>query len=139
MGVVGQHDASGWAMYAAGNVSQNRANGGWVKAMALVNPFAPAGQNITRCFNSIFPDSRATTPPCGINFVRNAEGRYYLNFGFKLNDRFFSAIAYVDQYEVGIVPVISHKFFDNGTTMRIVTRHNYDDTYAESHFVIVVY
>jgi hypothetical protein len=81
---------SGVGFYTPNNVQQARSAGGWVKAMVYVNAATPP-YNIVRCFNSNLVGAAATTPPCGINFTEYAFGNWLLDFGFQVNDRFYSA------------------------------------------------
>jgi hypothetical protein len=84
-GVYGS-DTNGYGFVTDSHVSQDRAMGGWVKAMVFVNPFNGGG--IKRCFNSQLPGSQATTVPCGMTYIRNGPGLYVIDFGFKVDDRF---------------------------------------------------
>ena len=84
--VVGD-SSGGWAMQALGNTTQTRANGGFVKAMALVNPFT-TGDEIRQCFNSQLPPSQAASGDCGISYSGVSAGHYRLGFGFEVDDRF---------------------------------------------------
>jgi hypothetical protein len=61
-GLYGQNTGGGWALNAAGNATQSLASGGFIKAMASVDPSTGA---ITNCFNSQVPPSEATTGNCG--------------------------------------------------------------------------
>jgi hypothetical protein len=61
---TGDGSENGWAVGAAGNATQTRAGGGFVKAMALISP--NLADPIRQCFNSQV-------------------------FGFKVDDRFVSA------------------------------------------------
>ncbi len=72
-----------------GNVSQARTAGGMVKAMVFVNGVTPP-YSILRCFNSALVGAAATTPPCGINLTETISGNWNLDFGFEIDDRFFS-------------------------------------------------
>jgi hypothetical protein len=86
-GVYGQAtDSGGYAFAAQGDAGQNRSSGGWVKAMAYVNPNYPAGQQVTNCFNS----QVAPQQYCGITATGNAVGFWTVNFGFDVSDRFIS-------------------------------------------------
>jgi trimeric autotransporter adhesin len=87
-GVYGTGTAYGFATDS--NVQQARTAGGWVKAMAYVQG-ATAPYSITRCFNSTLAGAAATTPPCGFNFVEDMPGYFFLDFGFRIDDRFMLA------------------------------------------------
>jgi hypothetical protein len=86
--VVGD-SSSGWAIQALGNAAQVRAKGGFVKATAFVDPTAgSASDKIQQCFNSQVSPSQATSGDCGITYSRTAAGKYTLNLGFRVDDRF---------------------------------------------------
>jgi len=91
-GVYG-HSSGGAGFTTDSYVIQTRNMGGWVKAMAFVDPFAPGGIAITRCFNSQASGSTVTTPPCGITIVHVGEGNNLLDFGFEVDDRFAQVTA----------------------------------------------
>ena len=94
IGVVGKTlDGRGLAFAATGNVQQDRASGGWVKALLFVNT-AQAPYTILRCFNSTLTGTAATTPPCGFDLLEQGPGVFTINFGFELDDRFVHANAY---------------------------------------------
>jgi hypothetical protein len=71
-GVFGATTDGSFAYEAIGNAKQNRAGGGWVKPMAEIDPFMPAGQQVRQCFNS---QVALGTPSCGITPVGAALGR----------------------------------------------------------------
>ena len=68
-----------------GNADQARSMGGFVKALAYVDPTLTGTARIVRCFNS---QNGSSTPPCGLNFIYVNLGDYILDFGFKISDRF---------------------------------------------------
>jgi hypothetical protein len=86
--VRGQAGTSGFGIAADNNAWQARGAGGWVKAMAYVDPFAAGGIAITRCYNSQATGAAVTTAPCGITIVHNLQGDNTLDFGFQMSDRF---------------------------------------------------
>jgi hypothetical protein len=96
VGVFGQNnngtaiwgESSSIAMYANGNAGQARTSGGWVKAMVLYSGFNSG--NIAYCFNSTLSGTAATTPPCGFGQRKLGTGDYIIDFGFEVDDRFFS-------------------------------------------------
>ena len=98
-GVAGINTTDGPGVYGHSNggagfttdsyVNQARNMGGWVKAMAYVDPFAPGGIAITRCFNSQASGAAVNTPPCGIGINHVGQGANILDFGFEVDDRFF--------------------------------------------------
>ena len=85
VGVYGQNPA-GYAMYANGNAAQALDKGGWVKAMAWVNPVG----DVFRCYNSTQTGSDATTPPCNISVTEFTNGGYGVDFHFDVSDRIVS-------------------------------------------------
>ena len=91
IGVVGKAlpGSNGWAFSASGHAQQDRTSGGWVKALVYVNGAAPP-YTIVRCFNSTLPGAAATTPPCGFNLTEAQYAEYNIDFGFEVDDRFWS-------------------------------------------------
>jgi hypothetical protein len=82
------------------NVQQARSAGGWVKGMAVVNAISPP-YNIERCFNSTLLPPAATTPPCGFNLAEDSFGVFTLDFGFEVDDRFYSTALMDASYTQG--------------------------------------
>jgi hypothetical protein len=139
VGVYAQ-GASGAAIHAAGNATQARDNGGFAKAMAYINPFLPASQYVVRCYNSQQAGSAMSTSPCGITVTRIGPGDYWVDFGFKVNDRFVSV--------AGIQPIspttyISASFdFVVGHANRVEVRTfipNVVTTGDDAAFMIIIY
>jgi len=89
VGVYAQ-SAAGPALHAEGNATQAREKGGFVKAMAYIDPFLPAAQYVVRCYNSQTSGNQSSTAPCGITVTRTGPGRYIIDFGFDVRDRFIS-------------------------------------------------
>ena len=67
-----------------GNITQPRDKSGLVKAMIYV---ASDGETVLRCYNGI---TNSTIGACGFNVTRISQGDYRIDFGFPVNDRFFS-------------------------------------------------
>jgi hypothetical protein len=86
-GVFGTGSAFGFATDS--NVQQARTAGGWVKAMVEVDAINTP-YRIVRCFNSTLPGTAATTAPCGFNLAESAYGFFTIDFGFEVDDRFYS-------------------------------------------------
>jgi hypothetical protein len=84
IGVLGSAP-NGDGFYTVNNVYQDRSAGGWVKAMAF---FTQNG--VATCFNSTLIGAPATVKPCGFSFTKAGVGDYILDFGFQVDDRFFS-------------------------------------------------
>jgi hypothetical protein len=90
IGVYGHSSSGGYGFFTDSNAGQSRNTGGWVKAMAYVDAFAPGGIAITRCFNSQASGATMTTPPCGMTITHSGLGSNFLDFGFQVSDRFVS-------------------------------------------------
>jgi hypothetical protein len=93
-GVFGSSTNGGWGFNTDSNTTQTRNMGGWVKAMVFVDPFAPGGIAITRCYNSQATPDQATNvaanPPCGLSVTHVGQGHNLIDFGFQVSDRFIS-------------------------------------------------
>jgi len=90
-GVYGQAtDPGGYAIAANGDAGQSRSSGGFVKAMAYIDPYKPAGQQVVRCFNS----QLAPQAGCGITATGVDLGRWRIDFGFDVSDRFVSVTPF---------------------------------------------
>lgn len=68
-----------------GNITQNRTNGGLIKAMLYVN----ADGTINRCYNGV---TGLASGNCGFT-ISGSSGTYTVNFGFQVRDRFLSVAA----------------------------------------------
>jgi trimeric autotransporter adhesin len=106
LGVQGNVHASGggsnsFSITADNNAQQARAAGGWVKAMAYVDPFVSGGIAITRCYNSQMTGAATTTPPCGMSVTHFGQGDNVIDFGFEVNDRFVSVTTSGNSATVG--------------------------------------
>ena len=139
--VVGD-SSSGWAMQALGNATQSRTKGGFVKAMAYVDPnhLDPANSPdpILQCFNSQRPAGRATPPgDCGITYSSSLTGRYTLNFGFQVSDRFVSASAASDPGEKTVVSARPSP--STNTAVNVTTLNFGTNNYSTDSFYIFVY
>ena len=88
VGVFGSA-STGFGFATDSNVQQARSAGGWVKGMAVINAISPP-YNIERCFNSTLLPPAATTPPCGFSLAEDSFGIFTLDFGFEVDDRFYS-------------------------------------------------
>ena len=91
-GIFGANSSGGYAMQAAGNATQSLGSGGWVKAMAFVDPFQ-AEDRIKQCYNSQLPAAQATSGDCGLTMTYR-HGLYALDFNFSVADRFVSATPF---------------------------------------------
>jgi hypothetical protein len=101
--VRGQAGNSGFGIAADNNAWQARGAGGWVKAMAYVDPFVPGGIAITSCYNSQATGATVTTPPCGITLLNHSQGNNEVDFGFQVSDRFvqLTAVSTPQSYNAG--------------------------------------
>ena len=125
-GVYGK-GTNGYAVFAEGHAGQSRDKGGFVKAMAYVSE---AG-TIVRCFNS------ANVSPlianCGFTLTHTTTGRYVINFGFAVNDRFVVTEGH------GFVA--SHNYgagLGNANAIEVFIV-DFTNTLRESAFTIVVF
>jgi hypothetical protein len=74
------------------NAQQARSAGGWAKALVTVNG-SSAPYTILRCYNSTLAGSAATTAPCGFNLQEQRPAVFTIDFGFEVDDRFWSVSA----------------------------------------------
>jgi hypothetical protein len=81
----------GQAIFAQGNVAQDNASNGLVKAMAFIRVESlSAGvraASIDRCYNSF---NNSSTGDCGITFTQVNQAAVLINFGFPIENRFIS-------------------------------------------------
>jgi hypothetical protein len=59
-----------------------------IKGMVYYSGFNSG--RIVSCFNSTLSGAAATTAPCGFKATKRATGNYVLDFGFKIDNRFYS-------------------------------------------------
>lgn len=105
VGVYGE-SVGGAAVYSQGNAVQPADKGGFVKAMAYIDPFRPGGiQYVVRCYNSQQIGNGVSTVPCGITVTRIDTGRYEVDFGFDVRERFVSATLRFPVGYVGATPI----------------------------------
>src|SRR5262249_25040025 len=76
---------NGFSLGVNGSAGQNLTGGGFVKAMVRVDPFLPADQYITDCWNS---QANLAATNCSSSVTRQAPGSYTVNFGFPVDGRF---------------------------------------------------
>jgi hypothetical protein len=72
-----------------GHAKQTGNSGGFIKAMAFIDPFLPADRYVVRCYNSQEPIATASAP-CGIAVTRSDVGFYTIDFGFNVENRLIS-------------------------------------------------
>ena len=70
------------------NASQARSAGGFLKAMAYIDPYTPGGISVVYCYNSQMTGAAISTPPCGITLSDHGQGSNVIDFGFQVSDRF---------------------------------------------------
>lgn len=134
LGVYGHSTSTGFGFYTDSNAAQARNTGGWVKAMAYVDPFAPGGIAVTRCYNSQQSGAAITTPPCGISVVSHKQGVNVLDFGFQVSDRFLSATSFSTGVFASTGP-----FSLNANQLVVGTIDALGGTVADDPFFIFVY
>ncbi len=86
-GIYGKNSAGGYAGYFEGDVGQRRTDDGLVKAAVYAAQCANSGSSIQRSFNNV--NSTAITIIDGAS-----SGKCTIDFGFDINDRFWSATSY---------------------------------------------
>jgi hypothetical protein len=79
--------SNGVGIAVTGNASQSRDKGGWAKALLYINQ----NGTIARCYNGL---TGASTGNCGFSVTRVSSGVYDVNFGFQVDDRFFSLTTF---------------------------------------------
>src|SRR5262249_132417 len=89
IGVFGHGPSGGFGFKTDGHVQQDRDKGGWVKAMAYIDPFAPGGIAVKQCFNAL--TTLTPFPASGIHITHNGQGVNTIDFGFEVDDRFVLA------------------------------------------------
>jgi hypothetical protein len=85
---------SGFGISTDSNAWQARGAGGFVKAMALIDPFTPGGISVVNCYNSQMTGAAVTTAPCGITIQHTGQGENLIDFGFQVTDRFVQVTPY---------------------------------------------
>ncbi len=112
----------------AGNVQQNRDKGGTVKAMIYVFQSG----SILRCYNGI---TGASTGNCGFSINKYGAGRYEINFGFQVSDRFVAVTATQSTLNRG-----ANFFFSSSNTVNVFTF--YSDEFEDkddNDFMIIIF
>ena len=130
------HNPTGSAVHADGNATQKRDNGGFVKAMAYIDPFLPANQYVVRCYNSQQAGTAASTAPCGITVTRFQAGEYRIDFGFNVEDRFVSLTPQANFGAVGLT-VVGMITSVSGSKVDVLFQR-LEDGFAETRFHIIV-
>lgn len=135
IGVLGSAGAGSTAIHADGNATQKLDKGGFVKAMATINPFLQADKYVVRCYNSQPFGNATSTAPCGITVTRDEAGAYRVDFGFNVEDRFVS----VTPLGLGTpVAFVIEQQFRNFVDLRFFPIADLTDR-IDSLFTIIVY
>ena len=120
---------------AAGNAAQNRDKSGFVKAMAFIG----ANGQILRCFNAI---TGSTTNNCGFAVTLDLPGfgRYGVDFGFQVNDRFVS-ITPLGSDSVTLAPSFTLQAeFPNRIFVNVnITDIDHSGSNSPAAFMIIIY
>ncbi len=131
-GLYGFNSSGGFAMKLDGNAAQVRDKTGWAKATARIS--AGPSPVINRCYNSqIITATAASVAPCSFDITRNGAGDYTINFGFQVDDRFFS-ITPVNASGTPIIPTILSL---SGNQVRVQTV-SISNTLTDTDFFIVI-
>jgi hypothetical protein len=138
VGVYGQ-SANGAAVYAEGNAVQPRDKGGFVKAMAYIDPFLPADQYVVRCYNSQQAGSATSTAPCGIQVFRLGAGEYAIDFGFNVEERFFSVTPRSFALVGSTIPVGTIYAVEGNRAWLALKENGGSHVGVDSRFYIMVY
>jgi trimeric autotransporter adhesin len=136
-GGIGVYGAGDIGFATVNNVQQARTAGGWVKAMMF---YSGISNGIAYCFNSTLSGLAATTPPCGFLAGKFGTGDYVLNFGFQVNDRFFSAGGGDGAYIVctnttAVLPGCGNTI--NGNSVEVVSKQG--GSVFDTKFYLIVY
>ena len=119
-----------------GNLTQARDKGGLVKAMIYVN----ANGTIARCYNGI---TNSSTGNCGFSISHPFTGRYSIDFGFQVNDRFVSVTAQQTVQVINGVNIGTGYYFPATPNTVVVTTFItdviFDESQANNPFMIIIY
>ena len=116
--IRGNAGNSGFGIAADHSAWQAPSASGWIKAMAFVDPYAPGGIAVTRCYNSQQAGSAVSTPPCGIAVLDHSEGNNIIDFGFEVDNRFVTTTAVLS------LPAATH--YDNEGIVLFAVGSNLD-------------
>jgi hypothetical protein len=143
-GVFGRSD-SGYGMGTDGPAFQARNQGGWVKAMALIDD--GGNGTILRCFNSQLPAAQASVPPCGFQlsiypgatssgpWVGGLPWTGSIDMGFKIDDRF---IVVTPLQLPTSTPTTAQVSYMSGNVVQVSTWDSSGNG-VEAQFFIVIY
>lgn len=153
IGVKGRADATGGigvlgtapnslGFYTESNVQQARTMGGWVKAMVF---YSGLSNRIASCFNSALSGTAATTPPCGFLSDKPGAGDYILDFGFEVDDRFFSVTqagspCCVYSYNVCTANIgVGCNHSPTANQLELIFLDNFSLAFSDTKFYLIVY
>jgi len=136
--LFGDSGVSRLTLDSVGNAEQPRTAGGMVKAMIS---YIGTNDTIDKCFNSALVGSAASKPPCGFSKDKTGAGDYVFDFGFEVDDRFYS-IA-----QIGFQPTVDTLLvcFGKNSCTHTLTPNQLDITtrqgggFADATFTLVVY
>ncbi len=123
-----------------GDTVQNRDRGGFVKAMVYVDLPDGVTPRIARCFNGVTGFSTGT---CGFTVQSTFYGKYIIDFGFPVNDRFYSVTA--QQFaNITTGSNITTGFFFPGNPNQLGVKTNaadvtFPDSHKDSQFMLIIY
>ena len=104
---------------------------GLVKAMIYVN----ANGTIARCYNGI---TNSTTGNCGFTITHTPlGGQYNIDFGFQVNNRFFSATSETGSELQGFF--VTFQTFPSFPNRTVFHTHSSTSTFSDTAFMIIVY
>lgn len=142
-GVIGKDlSGGGFAFSATGNAQQDRSSGGWAKALVFVSAHA-SPYHIARCYNSTLVGKAATTPPCGFTLTEVTYAEYTIDFGFEVDDRFWSVTAnsmpHDNNNSTIIANTLTGAFFLGSNTKLLVQLTTDAGDFQTSDFSVVIY
>jgi len=129
---------TGFGIAATGNASQSMSKGGWVKAMLVVNTTLPAGQQITRCFNSQAIGAAATTPPCGLSATGVAVGAWQIGFPVDVASR-FASVTTSNSFNVDAISTGLIYGFPNSNSLTLQFGYPNGNLTNPAEFTVIVY
>jgi hypothetical protein len=122
----------------AGNAEQPRTANGMVKAMIT---YRRDGVFLW-CFNSTLSGAAATKPPCGFTTDKTGIGDYIIDFGFQVDDRFFSIASAFDELSpTNRLSVGSDQLgsYHSLTANQLEVGTHFDDKFVDCNFILIVY
>ena len=139
-GVYGSGSSYGFATDS--NVYQARSAGGWAKALVNVDG-SDAPYKILRCYNSTLAGTAASTPPCGFNLTELRPAVFDIDFGFEIDDRFWSVSAegYVVSGDNGAIITNAYADTTGSGKNSVLNVSTYTDggDYQGSIFTVVIF